>query len=138
MADDFRDDPEYQKTRNGIVGSKMRSAAWGAVTGIGAVTTAALMLGDIVPFVQFLTIPLTVVAGAATVYAGYKSWQANKDGDMAQAEVNAQRNAYYIKKTLQEERAASIAQNYGQQDGAATNWRAQTEASKGVAAQGRS
>ena len=124
MADDFKNDPEYNKARDEVERTRQRSASWTAGSalstvggwGLAALALAAggmLELGAIGIEVGTLGLgtPIAIglgVAGAALIgggiYASYKAREARKDYQVSQAQATASLTGHYVERALERQR----------------------------------
>jgi hypothetical protein len=122
MADDFRQDPHYQKTKGGMLGSAVKTVLWaGAALALAGLASGAGTLG-------------MIAYGAAALWAGFKAWGAHKDGQAGMAEVTAHRTAHHVMKhavAMQQEQSLD-------QDGPGDDRWQRAEAARRAAAQAQS
>ena len=125
MADapDFRNDPEYIKTRDEMDKTRRKSSNWTGLSltsGIGGIAlgVAALAGAGILEIGTFgLATPVAIGLGLAgvaligtSIASGFKARKWNKDNEMAQAEAGAQRTGYYVSQALEQQHEKEIAE----------------------------
>jgi len=85
MADDFKDDPEYQQTRRGMLFSHIRTFVWG-VAGTACIWGAIAVAAP-----GILAISGAVALGAAALFCMYKGYNAAVDERAGYSEIAAER-----------------------------------------------